>query len=95
LVMSPHAAVSHWVAREVRLGQSLGKPILPLLLAGEVILGMSHVQYESVLDGRLPGEAFVDGLPRRRATADRAPRSRVRHLVGLVPNEATVCRTRT
>jgi hypothetical protein len=91
--MSPHAARSEWVRREFRLAQALDKqaldkPVLPLLLAGKVIFGLDGVQYESVLDGRLPGDAFVDRLPRRRAPVDRVPHARVRHLVGLVPNAA-------
>jgi TIR domain/NB-ARC domain/Tetratricopeptide repeat len=88
LVMSPHAAASSWVDREVELARSLGKPIMPVLLSGEVIFGLHDVQYESVLDGAMPGEVFVAALPRRSSSAQRLARRRVAHLVGVVPNAA-------
>jgi hypothetical protein len=88
VVMSPSAAASEWVEREVRLAQTSQIPVLPLLLAGEVILGLDAVQYEPVLDGRLPSDAFVWRLPRGGESADRVPRARVRHQIGVVPGEA-------
>jgi hypothetical protein len=51
--MSPAAAMSEWVRREVALAQSLGKPILPLLLAGGALEYIKDVQYEPVLDRRV------------------------------------------
>jgi hypothetical protein len=88
LVMSPAAAESEYVRREVDLARALGKRIKPLLLEGGVIFDLGAVQYEDVRDGRMPGEVFVAGLPRRHTTVVREPRPRVQHLVGSVPHRA-------
>jgi hypothetical protein len=88
VVMSPAAAESEWVEQEVRLAQTLDIPILPLLLAGEVILGLDAVQYEPVLDGRLPSDALVGRLPHDQGSAERVARARVQHQIGVVPGEA-------
>jgi hypothetical protein len=88
VVMSPSAAASEWVEQEVRLAQALRIPVLPLLLAGGVILGLDGVQYEPVLDGRLPSDAFVGRLLHGGGSADRVPRARVQHQIGAVPGEA-------
>ena len=48
VVMSSAAAESEWVRREVGYARQLGKPILPLLYQGDVILGLASVQFEDV-----------------------------------------------
>jgi hypothetical protein len=83
VVMSPAAARSDWVAREVGYARHLGKQILPLLLRGPVMGGLEDVQFEDVTDGTMPGPAFVERL---RGLAPR--RSVTRHLIGLVPEAA-------
>jgi hypothetical protein len=88
LVMSPAAAASEYVRREVDLARALQKPIVPLLLEGGTIYDLHEVQYEEVRDGRMPSEAFLAGLPRDSGLAGREPRPRVQHLVGSVPNRA-------
>lgn len=90
VVMSPAAAVSRWVAREVDLAQRAGKPVLPLRLRGDIILGLDEIQVEDVRDGRMPGAAFVQRL------RGQAPlRRMVRHAVGPVPNGAACFQQRT
>src|ERR1700676_3291608 len=54
LVMSPEAEDSHWVGEEVTRARSKGKPILPLLLAGEVFFGLSLTHYDEVVDCSMP-----------------------------------------
>jgi tetratricopeptide (TPR) repeat protein len=89
LVMSPAAAASEWVRREVDLATESRRPVLPLLLAGGVILGLEETQYESVVDGRMPSPAFVDQLRSvQGGQTGRPVRARARHLVGVLPNQA-------
>jgi len=59
LVMSPAAGNSDWVAEEVRYARSLGKPVLPLLLEGEILFGLGIFQHEDVTGARLPRPAFL------------------------------------
>ena len=83
LVMTPEAGCSKWVAKEVDLARSMGKPIHPLLLRGQIIFALEDVQYEDVGHGGLPSPAFRERLrgiaPRRRL---------VTHQFGLIPSEA-------
>ncbi|MEV4514252.1 FxSxx-COOH system tetratricopeptide repeat protein [Dactylosporangium sp. NPDC049525] len=89
LVMSPEAQASEWVRIEVELARSLGKPIMPLLLAGDILFGLDDVQHESVRGRRMPSDAFIARLPRRPVPAGAPLQSpRLTHMVGLVPNEA-------
>jgi hypothetical protein len=69
VVMSPHAAESTWVVNEIARAESRGKPILPLLLAGDVLFRLGHLQYVDVSDGSLPGPRFTAHL--RSLQADR------------------------
>jgi hypothetical protein len=55
------AGLPVWYAREVG-GEQLGKPILPLLLGGAGLPGLSHLPHESVLAGAMPSAAFVTHL---------------------------------
>jgi branched-chain amino acid transport system substrate-binding protein len=67
-VMTPAADESEWVAREVSRAQVKGKPIVPLLLAGEAFFRLSDMHYDDVTDGRLPGPDVLDRLRRAGAT---------------------------
>jgi uncharacterized protein YegL len=62
LVMSPHSDVSEWVAEEVDYARRKNKPILPLLLAGDVFFGMGRTHYEEVKGGSMPSQVFIQHL---------------------------------
>jgi hypothetical protein len=62
LVMSPSAEESDWVSAEVDRARAQGKPVLPLLLSGEVAFGLGRIQYEDVANGRMPRPSFVRRL---------------------------------
>ena len=65
VIMTPAAARSRWVAREIQEAESLGKPIMPLLLRGRVFFELNDTQYEDVRDGDMPRRG--DLLTRLRA----------------------------
>lgn len=62
VVMTPQAAESQWVAREITRAEELGKPIVPLLLAGQRFFRLSDVQYEDVTGGGMPPASLVAKL---------------------------------
>jgi hypothetical protein len=62
VIMSPAAEDSRWVPEELERAISKGKPILPLLLVGEVIFGLARIQYLDVRGEALPPEEFVEWL---------------------------------
>ncbi|QLQ36714.1 toll/interleukin-1 receptor domain-containing protein [Micromonospora robiginosa] len=62
LVMSPAAEESNWVNAEVDRARAHGKPLLPLLLKGNVTFGLSRIQHEDVTSGRMPRADFVRRL---------------------------------
>jgi TIR domain len=62
VVMSPTASESVWVEREIRHTETLGKPILPVLLAGTIFFRLAEMQYEDVTGGVLPSPGFVTKL---------------------------------
>lgn len=62
VVMTPEAEQSSWVAGEIGYAQQLGKPIVPVLLAGPGFPGLSHLPAEPVQQGAMPGPAFVAHL---------------------------------
>jgi hypothetical protein len=64
VVMSPAAMASKWVQREVEWADRRNKPVLPLLLDGEVFFQYANTQYVDVRRGRLPGARFVAELRR-------------------------------
>ncbi|MET8258200.1 TIR domain-containing protein [Micromonospora sp. NPDC005205] len=74
LVMSPSAEESDWVNAEVDRARAQGKPLLPLLLKGDVTFGLSRIQHEDVTGGRLPSTDFVR-LLRELTDAEQPPRS--------------------
>ncbi|MBB5870294.1 chaperonin GroEL [Allocatelliglobosispora scoriae] len=61
-VMTPTAEASPWVEREIAYAEQLGKPIRPLLLAGQGFFRLGDLQRENVTGGELPSDAFVAGL---------------------------------
>jgi hypothetical protein len=58
-VMTPDAASSDWVERELQRAEGRGTVILPLLLGGEVFFRLSNLQHEDVRDGTMPSATFV------------------------------------
>jgi hypothetical protein len=62
VIMSPQAEASTWVANEIARAQRRRKPIMPLLLAGEVMFRLGRLQYVDVTNGTMPGRRFVSDL---------------------------------
>ena len=87
LVMSPDADESAWVGEEIDRARAKGKPILPLLLAGEVFFGFSRLQYDDVTGGAMPGPEFVNRL--RELTG--APAGAARPARGARPGRSSCC----
>lgn len=69
VIMSPDAAASSWVPREIAYAENRGKPIFPLLLAGEVFPRLILTQFADVRAGALPRDeyylAIAKALPPR------------------------------
>jgi serine/threonine-protein kinase len=63
-IMSPNAADSKWVEREVLLADQKNKPAFPLLLRGEPLPIYVNTQYTDVTGERLPPDPFYDRLVR-------------------------------
>jgi len=61
-VMTPAAAGSEWVEREVQFAQQLAKPILPLLLSGRPFFRLGTTQHEDVTGGGMPTAKFIERL---------------------------------
>ncbi len=51
VVMSPDAAESDWVEREILLAEKLKRPIFPILLTGEAWSRLANIQYEDMRAG--------------------------------------------
>lgn len=62
VVMTPSANDSTWVTSEIERARATGKPILPLLLHGQVFMSLGHAQYEDVSAGIMPSLAFLARL---------------------------------
>jgi hypothetical protein len=62
LLMSPAAAASEWVEKELMLAHNAGKPIFPLLLQGTLHPFAVNLQYVEVSDGQLPERLFYHRL---------------------------------
>ncbi|MBX6748753.1 MAG: toll/interleukin-1 receptor domain-containing protein [Micromonosporaceae bacterium] len=71
LVMSPDAAASAYVAKEVRRAQRGRRPIYPLLLAGKPLPAVADLQYVSVAGAVPPPASLLDAL--RTRVADPPP----------------------
>ncbi len=62
VIMSPEAAASAWVPRELAYAENQGKPIFPLLLAGEVFPRLILTQFANVRNASLPRDEFYSAL---------------------------------
>ncbi|MBB5874600.1 hypothetical protein F4553_008034 [Allocatelliglobosispora scoriae] len=62
VLMSPQAANSVWVQRELLLAEAEGKPILPLLRSGKPLFRLAELHHEDVTTGRMPSEGFLARL---------------------------------
>ena len=64
VIMTPEAERSQWVNREVEHAELTGRPIMPVLLAGEAFARLNEIQFEDVRGGRLPGVEFTTRIQR-------------------------------
>jgi len=64
VIMTPAAKASRWVQREILLAEDRGKPIFPLLLAGDNWSLFVDTQYIEVDANTLPPDRFFDQLAR-------------------------------
>lgn len=64
VIMTPAAKASRWVQREILLAEDRGKPIFPLLLAGENWSLFVDRQYSEVIGGVLPPKRLFEQLAR-------------------------------
>jgi hypothetical protein len=62
LVMTPEAESSTWVARELERAAAKDKPVLPLLLRGDLFTSLPMIQFERVADDQLPSRRFIEHL---------------------------------
>jgi hypothetical protein len=69
LVMSPAAAASAWVERELARAEQQRRPIAPMLLAGQPLFRVGNIQYVDVTGGAMPPDRFVEALRRLTSTA--------------------------
>ena len=83
VVMTPAAEQSDWVRIEIRAGRDAGRPIVPLLLAGEPFRSLDATGYQDVSGRRLPGEAF---LARLRSAPAARPAGRPVRIAGINPD---------
>lgn len=67
VIMSPEAAESDWVEREILLAEKLKRPLFPVLLAGEAWSRLANIQFEDMREGlhAKPSAHFVEGLQRK------------------------------
>ena len=65
VIMSPRSFASDWVQSELQRAKRKGKPIFPLMLAGdEPWLSVESTQYYDVRNGQLPDDEFYADLKR-------------------------------
>jgi hypothetical protein len=64
VVMSPEAAESDWVEREILLAEKLKRPLFPVLLAGDPWSRLANIQYEDCRAGlrAKPSARFLNGI---------------------------------
>jgi hypothetical protein len=60
VIMTPSSELSTWVEREILEAEQHDKPILPLLLSGEVWFRLRDCQAELVVDGQMPTDRYAD-----------------------------------
>jgi hypothetical protein len=71
VVMTPASGASPWVARELLRALRRKKPIIPLLLDGEIFFNLLDIQVEDVTGDRMPSPWLITNL--RRLTTDHPP----------------------
>jgi hypothetical protein len=62
VIMSPAAASSEWVEREILEGQQQSRPFLPILLQGKRLFLLASSNYFDARDGSLPGDTEIRRL---------------------------------
>jgi hypothetical protein len=62
VIMSPASQQSDRVRGEIMYAHSIGKPIIPLLLAGRAFFTQGNNAPENVIGGRLPDDSLIDRL---------------------------------
>jgi hypothetical protein len=62
VVMTPDSDDSTWVDRELNRAEARHKPVLPLLLAGDVFFRLSDLQCEDVRGAGMPGPGYLARL---------------------------------
>ncbi|MGC1377084.1 MAG: SUMF1/EgtB/PvdO family nonheme iron enzyme [Anaerolineales bacterium] len=75
LVMSSDSKESDWVQNELLTARRLKKPILPLLLEGEVWWHLQNTQFVDVRDGELPPPRFYVNLGKAIARYESSPQN--------------------
>jgi hypothetical protein len=75
VIMTPDAAESDWVEREILLAEKLRRPLFPVLLAGESWSRLANIQYEDLREGlrAKPSARFIDGLKGKLGVGGPAP----------------------
>ncbi len=91
VVMTPEAEQSGWVAREIEYAQRLGKPIVPLLLRGDVFAALSALDTADAATSGAELAARLRALNPTVAPADPEPTRAAQGMAGwgsvLVPVE--------
>lgn len=64
VVMTPRAANSAWVARELAVAGREGIPIFPILREGQPLAILDRYQFLDARHDEMPPQQFVDGLKR-------------------------------
>jgi len=64
-VVTPAFEASDWCERELQLAERLRKPMAPLLRAGEMPMPLINKQYEDVMHGGPPGDAWFAALAKQ------------------------------
>lgn len=80
IVMTPSAEASGRVQAEMELALRCELDPFPLLLEGDPIFGINHIEFHDVRDGSAPGKPFFSGLAAALNSAD------VRRGSGLPPD---------
>jgi hypothetical protein len=83
VVVSPDAALSTWVDREVRYARRLGKRIIPIRYRGGRMDVVNHLQFGSASEAGVPSDDFIDRLRRLPPYVPAMTR-----IIGPVPGEA-------
>ena len=71
VLMTPRAAKSDWVTREVLVAQEKDKAIFPVLLEGKPLGQLTAHQYLDLRDGQRPNASWLDAVRHRLRSARR------------------------